>query len=91
MKETTVEKAFRIAGTVREVPARVYWVQGDHGTYLVVLGGQARFCSCPAGQQALGKMQTPSCSHVKAAAVYQARKTVPADVFEGIGAHGGKR
>jgi predicted DNA-binding transcriptional regulator AlpA len=47
-------------GRVREVPARVYTVMGDHATYLVTLadGGADRSCTCPA---------TGDCSHMAAA------------------------
>lgn len=94
MKETVPDKAQRLSrGEIREVDARVFWVPGDTpgSLYLVVIGHEARYCSCKHGQQAVAQNFTPKCSHIIAAIQYKVREFVPDDVFSGIGAHGGKR
>ena len=63
---TVLSKAARLrsGGNVRELPGRVYEVEGDHGTYLVAVTDAAATsapnitCSCPADG---------ACSHAVAA------------------------
>lgn len=66
---STGDKALRLVenGKVRPIPtARVFAVDGDHDTYLVMLAGMRSYCECPF----LGR----SCSHVEAARLMRARE-----------------
>lgn len=59
------QKAARLLREGKVAPAEDGWlVEGDHGTYRVVMGGDAKLpiaCSCPSGMR-----ETP-CSHRLAA------------------------
>lgn len=43
-------------------PAHVYRVEGDHGTYIVVVGPHVALCSCPSASR---------CSHIEAAVEWE--------------------
>lgn len=60
----TQSKALRLlaAGAAQPADARVYHVQGDHASYIVVVGA-AQTCTCPA---------TGACSHLLAAQLLDA-------------------
>lgn len=71
--EATVAKARRLLDADRIVRTEIgatYRVDGDHGSYLVVVSSNGReaYCSCPA--------TTPGCSHAAAAllAIYDGRE-----------------
>lgn len=61
MSQHTLRKAERLryGGKVRRVAADVFEVEGDHGTYTVVLVGDDGRCPCPSREA--------DCSHVVAA------------------------
>lgn len=80
-RQKPVEKASQLIvdGKVRLTSARVYEVQGDHDTYLVIADDTAVICPCDA--------RTPLCSHVLAAAIVeQHRRATEQAIAEGSAA-----
>jgi uncharacterized Zn finger protein len=72
MQPATYAKAERLSrdGSVTRIDdARVYAVEGDHGTYMVLLTnpGVGAWCSCPA---------TGLCSHLAAAGLVEYREAM---------------
>lgn len=72
------DKGVRLAdaGAVHRIEgAETYYVDGDHGSYLVTIWGQHSHCTCPA---------TGDCSHISAASLIRTRERMPTDPFASL-------